>query len=91
MKEITIVDKVYPGDYILYTNMHGEKVGYGVFVKYLENKNFPLTKRKMLLKNTKSNKYWSINIINYLIYFKEHVPPNNDSKMNDIIKIILSL
>ena len=89
MKELTEHDKIFPGDYIMYTNMHDEKMGYGVFVKYVENKTFPLTKKRMLLKNTQTKKYWSINMINYKIFFKEHVPPN-DSKMDDIIKIILS-
>ena len=81
---------IFAGDYIYYKDLNGSKSGYGVFVRFIEHKKFPLTKKKMLLKSTYTNRYWTIDCLKNCIFYKEHVPPNNDSKMQEIIKIVLS-
>ena len=80
--------KLCPGDYIYYNDFYGKKKGFGVFLKFIEDDAFPLTRRKILLKNPNTQRVWGINIVKHRIFYKEHVS-KSEKKMNDIIKVIL--
>ena len=72
------------GDYVTYYDFHGNKRGVGIFIKYVEDFKFPLTRKKMLLKNFKTNAYWTIYVISYKIEFKKHVSIS-EKRIGDII------
>jgi hypothetical protein len=76
---------ILPGDHIHYFDLHGVKKGYGVLVKILINKDFPLTRRKLLLKNIDSGRYWTINEMRHIVKYCEHRSPNNTIKAFKII------
>lgn len=73
-----------PGDYITYYDLYGNKKGFGIFVKYIENEKFPLTKKKIVLKNFKSKTYWSIYTIKFKIECRKHVSIS-EKRMNNIM------
>lgn len=88
MKEIRPIDEhLLPGDTIHYYNFYGHRDGFGVFVKFMEHDIYPLTKRKILLKNVKTGKMWTITECKYKVYYSEHSVP--DKKL-EAFKIILN-
>lgn len=77
---------ILPGDTVYYFDLYGNKKGFGVFVRFIINQRFPLTKRKLLLKNIKTGRYWAISEIHNNIKYSEHRTSNNTAKL---VKIIL--
>ena len=64
---------IAPGDYIHYFDLHGIKKGSGVLVSLHIDPLFPLTRKKLILKNIYSNHLWSIKFSNYNIYYIKHI------------------
>ena len=81
--------EIFAGDYIFYKSIEGLQKGFGVFVRFIEHPKFPLTKKKMLLKNTTTNNYWSITCAKNFIYYKDHVPKSENPDIQKIVEIIL--
>lgn len=86
MNLLTHASKIEPGDYVYYYDINGNKKGFGVLVKVSVDKQFPLTKKKLILKNINTCKYWSVKFNKHIIYYKKHV-----SQQEKTMKNILSL
>ena len=80
--------KPYPGDYIRYTDEHGNQVGCGILTKTVVHKRKPLTESYYVLYNKSTKSYWRVYCHRYNFFVMRHRTKND--KFGDYLRSVVS-